>query len=127
VTPDPAVVAAPNNRVLAEQVYDAIMAGIEEDLLLANIPHLPEKYKNETPEEHESRMERYKDAYRKFDQEFSKLMVQVNDEVHTQKRGAQSKRISREIRRGNQTPITRICILVKIFPFPKSQFLVPNP
>ena len=88
MTPDPAVVAAPNNRVLAEQVYDAIMAGIEEDLLLANIPHLPEKYKNETPEEHESRMERYKDAYRKFDQEFSKLMVQVNDEVHTQKREA---------------------------------------
>jgi esterase/lipase len=81
VAPDEA-----ETKLLAEQLYDLIMADIEPDLLLANIPTLDQKYTGETPEEHAARMKRYEASYKKFDAEFSKFMTEVNEKVKTTKR-----------------------------------------
>ena len=75
-------------KLLAEQLYDLIMADIEPDLLLANIPNLDAKYAGETPEEHTARMKRYEASYKKFDAEFSTFMTEVNDKVRVSKRSA---------------------------------------
>ncbi|TSC79004.1 MAG: hypothetical protein G01um101425_850 [Candidatus Peregrinibacteria bacterium Gr01-1014_25] len=74
------------NDELAKQLYDILMADIEPDLLLANIPALDAQYAGETPEEHEARMKRYETAYKKFDAAFAEFMSDVNAEVRTSKR-----------------------------------------
>lgn len=76
------------NKKMAEELYNLLMAEIEPDLLLENIPGLDEKYKGETKDEHDLRMKRYEVAYKKFDEEFSKFMVEVDDKVRTSKRSA---------------------------------------
>jgi esterase/lipase len=83
VAPDEA-----ETKLLAEQLYDLIMADIEPDLLLANIPTLDKKYEGESAEEHGARMKRYEAAYKKFDAEFAKFMSEVNTKVKTSKRNA---------------------------------------
>lgn len=81
-----------DNRVLAEEVYDMVMGEIEPDLMLANIPLLDETYKSETPEQHESRMQRYAVAYKKFDIEIAKFMIDVDGKVRaTQRQALQEK------------------------------------
>ena len=85
---DPTVTPAAQNRALAEQVYDMIMGDIEPDLLLANIPLLDETYQGETPEEHESRLQRYAVSYKKFDLEMAKFMTDVNGNVRATQRAA---------------------------------------
>jgi hypothetical protein len=84
--PTPVAPDEAETKLLAEQLYDLIMADIEPDLLLANIPTLDQKYQGETPEEHAARMKRYEAAYKKFDAEFSKFMSEVNDKVKVSKR-----------------------------------------
>jgi len=80
------------NRVLAEEVYDMVMGEIEPDLMLANIPLLEETYKSETIEQHESRMQRYAVAYKKFDIEIAKFMVDIDGKVRmTQRKALQEK------------------------------------
>ncbi len=85
---DQAVQDEAETKLLAEQLYDLIMADIEPDLLLANIPTLDQKYLGESPEEHTARMQRYDAAYKKFDKEFEKFMSEVNDKVRVSKRSA---------------------------------------
>ncbi|MDO8649195.1 MAG: hypothetical protein Q7R81_05435 [Candidatus Peregrinibacteria bacterium] len=76
------------NQQLAEQLYDVLMAEIEPDLLLENIPTLDAKYAGETPEDKEARNKRYEVAYKKFDEECAKFMIEVDDEVKASKRTA---------------------------------------
>ena len=76
------------NRVLAEQVYDMIMQEIEPDLVLAVIPTLDATYANESDADHESRMQRYAVAYKKFDIQFEKFMTDVNGKVRMTHRQA---------------------------------------
>ena len=76
------------DKALAEQLYDVLMGEIEPDLLLGNIPGLDAKYAGETPEQKDARMKRYEESYKKFDLEFSKFMVDVNDELKTARRAA---------------------------------------
>ncbi len=75
-------------HLLAEQVYDMIMAEIDGDLLLASIPKLDAWYAGESAEEHEARMQRYAVAYKKLDIEFGKFMVEMNGKVRTTQRSA---------------------------------------
>ena len=79
---------ASENRQMAEQIYDMIMGDIEPDLLLGNIPGLDEKFAGEGEEEHEERMERYKEAYKKFDIELAEFMGKVKKETRDNKRSA---------------------------------------
>ena len=80
-------VSAVDNNVLEEQVYDSLMASIEQDLLTANIPTLDTKYAMETADEHTARMERYKKAYAKFD----KAMAGFLGDLSAQTRRSQQK------------------------------------
>lgn len=83
---DPAAFQGLDTEELAKQLYDVLMAEIEPDLLLANIPTLDQKYANETADEKAARMQRYEAAYKKFDAEFTAFMAEVNAEVRTSKR-----------------------------------------
>jgi hypothetical protein len=83
---DIAVPAPASGKELAEGVYDLLMADIEPELLLANIPLLKAKYATETPDEHAIRMERYKTAYKDFDLAMATFMNDVDGEVRTTQR-----------------------------------------
>lgn len=96
-----------SNKELAEQVYDLIMGSIEQDLLLANIPHLDAKYAGETPAEHEARMQRYAAAYKTFDSEMAKFMDAVNTSVRTSQREALRAR-EREDRQREQNALNSL-------------------
>ena len=85
---DPTVTPAAQNRALAEQVYDMIMADIEPDLLLQNIPTLDAQYAGESPEQHESRLQRYAVSYKKFDLALAEFMADVNGNVRSTQRAA---------------------------------------
>jgi hypothetical protein len=74
------------NQRLAEELYNLLMVDIEPDLLIENIPGLDAKYAGETPEQHTARMQRYDAAYKKFDEEFNKFMVDVDHKVRTTRR-----------------------------------------
>ncbi len=65
-----------------------LMADIETDLLLANLPLLDRTYEGETPEQHEARLARYANAYKKFDAELAKFMTDVNGNVRAGQRSA---------------------------------------
>jgi parvulin-like peptidyl-prolyl isomerase len=76
------------NRMLAEQVYNMLMIKIDRDLLLENIPTLDSKYKGESEEQREERMERYKESYTKFDQEMETFMNSIHERSRVSKRTA---------------------------------------
>ena len=82
----PVVKDEAENQRLAEELYNLLMVDIEPDLLLENIPGLDAKYAGETPEQHDARLKRYEVAYKKFDEEFSKFMVDVDQKVRSTKR-----------------------------------------
>lgn len=77
-----------DNRKLAEEVYDMIMGKIDEDLLLANIPGLDEKYAGESEQEREARLARYQEAYKTFDEELSDFMSGVHAKTRQSKKDA---------------------------------------
>ena len=76
------------NRKLAEEIYNLLMGAIEPDLLLSVIPTLDSKYKGEAPAEHEARMKRYQEAYKKFDTELAEFMSTVNSKARTARKSA---------------------------------------
>lgn len=76
------------NRALAEDVYNMIMAEIEPDLLLENIALLDTTYAGESDSEHDTRMQRYAASYKKFDEELALFMTDVDGHVRTTKRMA---------------------------------------
>jgi hypothetical protein len=92
---------------LAEELYNTLMADIEPDLLLENIPGLDAKYAGETPEEHDARLKRYEVAYKKFDEEFGKFMVNVDDKVRTTRRESLRAK-EQEVRKGEEDAINSI-------------------
>ncbi len=51
-------------------IYDRLMAQIEPELTMEGLKTLPEKYKNETPEDAHKRGHRYKQAFEKYDRQF---------------------------------------------------------
>lgn len=77
---------------MAEQIYDMIMGGIEQDLLLGNIPGLDSKYAHENEAEHKARMKRYKEAYKKFDTELAGFMGRIKNETRMSKRSSLRKK-----------------------------------
>ncbi len=50
-----------------QDLYDTIMRAIEPELCSDSIPHLTEKYKDESREDRVKRVERYNKAYAEFD------------------------------------------------------------
>lgn len=95
------------NRQLAEQLYDTLMAEIEPDLLLASLPSLDAKYAGETEAEHALRMKRYDDAYARFDKEFASFMDNVQEEVRVSRRAALKEREEQD-RQSDQTALTSL-------------------
>ena len=82
----------PENRKMAEQIYNMLMANIEPELLLENIPTLDDTYKSESEEEHKARMKKYKAAYKKFDTKLAEFMGNVKNETRVSKRAALKKK-----------------------------------
>jgi hypothetical protein len=64
-------------------LYDMLMFEIEPELLSDAVGELDELYKNETKEEHQERMDRYKVAFQTFSDRFGKMLdlwkVQLKD------------------------------------------------
>ncbi len=60
-----------------QQIYDAIMAGIEPELVSSVVPTLKEKYKNETLEQAKLRSERYRKAYAQYDQKYGQFAAEI--------------------------------------------------
>jgi len=53
-----------------DEIYDSLMQAIEPELMIAAMPTLEEKYKNETPEQAKERAARYQKAFDTYDQKF---------------------------------------------------------
>ncbi|PIR52684.1 hypothetical protein COU76_05145 [Candidatus Peregrinibacteria bacterium CG10_big_fil_rev_8_21_14_0_10_49_10] len=68
-----------------EEVHDALMAPIEEDLTTGNVMRLHEKYANETPEQTKERAGRYKKALEKYDSAFEQWVQGVDRKVDAYK------------------------------------------
>lgn len=66
-----------------KEVYDKIMREIESDLCSDAIDTIDEKYPNETKEENAARMERYKKALIKFQEEYEKYRVKRDTEIRS--------------------------------------------
>lgn len=69
-----------------EEVYDGIMSKIEPELVNANLPHLDEPYKGETPDEHTSRYARYSKAFAQYKVEYQKWVTNLRQAVAVYKR-----------------------------------------
>ena len=85
---------AGDSEELAEQIYDLLMAEIEPDLMLANLPLLDEKYAGESEQDQKKRMARYERSYAEFDRQFNDFMNEVNDDVRDSKRASLAKQES---------------------------------
>ncbi len=57
-----------------QEIYDAIMAEIEPELVSANVPLLTKKYEGESPEEKKARGERYGRAYQEYEKRYKKFV-----------------------------------------------------
>ena len=53
-----------------DEIYNSLMGQIEPELLIAVMPTLEEKYKNEMPEQAKERAARYQKAFDAYDQKF---------------------------------------------------------
>jgi len=80
--------SAPQLEQAGEDVYNALMGGIEPDLLTFNLPLLEEKYKNETSEQRASRYRHYEEAYAAYDKMFEEWNAQYQEKVKARKRQA---------------------------------------
>lgn len=72
----------------AIDIYDAIMGDIELELVSVAIPHLQEKYKDETQEERKARMERYQKAYTEFHKRYTEWITEMKKLFNDYKRKA---------------------------------------
>lgn len=62
-------------------LYNAIMRGMEQDLLTCNLKTLDEKYRGESAGEHEARMQRYKVAFARLDEIFKDVAEELTGEL----------------------------------------------
>jgi len=63
------------------EVHDALMAPIDEDLTTKSLPTLDEKYKDESQEDRNQRVERYKKALESYDKAFTDWVTGVDGKV----------------------------------------------
>lgn len=70
------------------EVYDALMAGIEPDLVSTTIPTLDEKYAEETEEQKKSRYERYSAAFAAYDEAYAKWEQEMRGIVKDYRKNA---------------------------------------
>lgn len=73
-----------------DALYDQLMAVIEPELLIASLPTLEEKYKDETDEQARSRAERYEKAFDAYDQALAAYMAARKEEAEKRQRNAMS-------------------------------------
>lgn len=66
-----------------KEVYDRIMREIEPDLCSDVIDTIDTKYPHETEEENAARMERYKNALIRFQEEYEKYQQQRKEEIRS--------------------------------------------
>ena len=101
------VADAAQNDELSKQLYNALMADIEPDLLLEHIPYLDELYSDESEADHAARMTRYEAAYKKFDAALQEFMGEVHEEVRVSRREALKAKELRD-RAEEQTALTHL-------------------
>ncbi len=65
----------------ANEVYDAIMREIEPELTTALLSTLEQTYKNETPEQAETRSVRYRAALVEYEKRFNAYMLELEGQV----------------------------------------------
>ena len=76
------VAATPPPLFLGEhELYDMIMQTVEPDLVSSVTPTLPEKYKEETPDDRRARAARYEQAFATYDQRFAEYQEYWNGEM----------------------------------------------
>lgn len=76
--------ATPPPLFLGEhELYDMIMQTVEPDLVSAVTPTLPEKYKDETPDDRRVRAKRYEAAFAAYDRRFAEYQQYWNGQMRT--------------------------------------------
>ena len=84
-TSSQATVTVPN---VGPVMYDQIMSGIDPELCSDQIPHLAEKYKDESKEDGMKRIERYNIAFEKFDAAAADYLKSLHAEKNVQRKQA---------------------------------------
>lgn len=80
-TPVPTPPAPPKIPTGCE-LYDALMAHIEPELTSAASKLIEEKYKNETPQNHKERMQRYALAFERCETAYQEYMLTLDAQVN---------------------------------------------
>lgn len=70
------------------EIFDRIMGKIEPELTTKMLPTLETKYKDETPEQHEARQERYKRAMEEYRKEMDAYMTLLQSDISQYERNA---------------------------------------
>ncbi len=78
----------PKIPATGQQLYDELMATIEPELTLAQLPLLAEKYRDETPEQAKARAERYTKAYAEYDKAYDGYVGNAKAEVNQYRKDA---------------------------------------
>lgn len=68
--------------VSGDELYDSLMAKIEPELLIANLPKITELTKNETVAERQARAERYARAFEAYDKALRAHVKEWNTSFH---------------------------------------------
>jgi len=73
-----------------DEVYDRLMSAIEPDLVTAVLPTLEQKYANETQQERDVRMERYKKAFLAYQKAHAEFLMSQEGQVRGYKKNMMS-------------------------------------
>ncbi|TSC80526.1 MAG: hypothetical protein G01um101425_180 [Candidatus Peregrinibacteria bacterium Gr01-1014_25] len=69
-----------------EEVYDAIMAPIEPELTVAQVPLLDGKYRGESPDEAQARRDRYQRAFASYEEGFRAWRREIEQKARAYQR-----------------------------------------
>jgi hypothetical protein len=69
---------APPDILSGSEIYDHIMGEIEPELVIAELSHIAERTKAETPEQRKARAERYTKAFAEYDTRFKQYAHEWN-------------------------------------------------
>ena len=72
---------APLSDWSVEELYDLLMYDIEPELISSMLPHLDQLYEGEMPDQHEVRMEHYRQSFLLFYERFDMLLTLWKDEL----------------------------------------------
>lgn len=86
--PDTNTATAQNTLPSGVEIYDAIMREIEPDLVTSAIAGLTAKYANETAEEKQERLDRYRSAYETYDEIYADWLKKFKEQVSEFKKNA---------------------------------------